>query len=184
MTMSYRTFALWISLISGTWLLSADAGLADVTASAPDAITIRIERTSKATPDVVWAQLSRISEWWGADHTWSGDATNLSLNLTQGGGFDEKLPDDGFVRHMAVIYCAPGKKLRMTGVLGPLQEFALQGTMTIDLEKSAEGSKLVMIYHLTGPYSPGLDKVAPMIDKVLTEQLESLARRSEKPDGK
>jgi uncharacterized protein YndB with AHSA1/START domain len=139
---------------------------------------------SKATPEVVWAQLTRISEWWSADHTWSGDAANLSLNLTPGGGFDETLPDGGFVRHMAIIYCAPGKKLRMTGVLGPLQEFALQGTMTIDLEKTDAGTKLVMTYHLTGPYTPGLDKVAAIIDKVLTEQLESLVTRAEMPDRK
>jgi uncharacterized protein YndB with AHSA1/START domain len=180
MTKSCRSFALSICLISGTWLLSADPGFADVAASKSDAITIRVERSSKAPPEVVWAQLIRISEWWGADHTWSGDAANLTLNLTQGGGFDETLPEGGFVRHMAVIYCAPGKKLRMTGVLGPLQEFALQGTMTIDLEKVDEGCKLVMTYHLTGSYTPGLDKVASIIDKVLTEQFESLSTRAEK----
>ena len=39
----------------------------------------------------------------------------------------EVLPDGGFVRHMDVVFHQPGKTLRMTGGLGPLQGMGVSG---------------------------------------------------------
>ena len=39
----------------------------------------------------------------------------------------EKLPNGGGVRHMEVVYAAPGKALVMSGELGPMQVMAAAG---------------------------------------------------------
>ncbi len=94
--------------------------LADVQSAGEQNMSVQATVTVTATPEATWGHLLKIGTWWSSDHTWSGDAKNLTLNAVPGGGFDESLPGNGFVRHMQVIYSDPGKKLRMTGLLGPL----------------------------------------------------------------
>jgi hypothetical protein len=57
-------------------------------------------------------------------HTFSGNAHNLSIEEKAMGCFCEKLPDGGGVSHMEVVYFAPGKTLRLSGALGPLNTWA------------------------------------------------------------
>jgi hypothetical protein len=54
-------------------------------------------------------------------HTFSGDAHNLSIDDKATGCFCEKLASGGGVRHMEVVCADPGKKLVLSGALGPLQ---------------------------------------------------------------
>lgn len=168
-------------LVSVLGLLQA-MGSAEVKSSAADHFSVSIETEAKAAPDVVWHHLLRIGTWWSSSHTWSGDATNLMLNATPEGGFDETLPGKGgFVRHMKVIYAAPEKMLRMTGTLGPLQEEALNGTMTIRLTKREGVTAISITYKVSGHFEGGLDKVAPVVDRVLQEQFNRLVTVIEKP---
>ncbi|MFD1958873.1 hypothetical protein ACFSHP_06865 [Novosphingobium panipatense] len=37
-----------------------------------------------ASPEEAWAVLTRPSVWWDAEHTWSGEAANLSLDARAG----------------------------------------------------------------------------------------------------
>ncbi len=78
---------------------------------------------------------------------------------------------------MDVIFCQPGKTLRMTGALGPLQETAVQGTMTIVLKESGDTTVITTTYHLGGYFSGGLKNIAPIVDKVITEQFQRLEQR-------
>ncbi len=174
-----RTF---LPLLSVSLLcLSQAECFAEVKSSAADHFTVNIETEVKAAPDLVWHHLLKIGTWWSSSHTWSGDATNLALNATPEGGFDEKLPGEGgFVRHMKVIYVAPEKMLRMVGVLGPLQEEALNGTMTIRLTKRDDVTVITTTYKVSGHFEGGLDKVAPVVDKVLQEQFNRLVALIEK----
>ena len=155
--------------------------LADVRSSDADHFTVSSEYDVKAAPDVVWHHLLEVGSWWSSSHTWSGDSKNLTLNAKPGGGFDEALPaDGGFVRHLNVIYSAPEKMLRMVGVLGPLQEEALNGTMTITLTKRDQSTVIKVTYKVSGHFEGGLDKIAPVVDKVLQEQFSRLVFATEK----
>jgi len=71
---------------------------------------------------------------------------------------------------MEVIYLAPGKLVRMTGGLGPLQEVAVVGTMTIGLAPSNGGTKLEMTYAAAGYLPNGMSGLAPLVDSVLGGQ--------------
>ena len=157
---------------------------ADVETAGETHFTVVTSISVKAKPQAAWEHLLKIGSWWSSAHTWSGDANNLSLSVVPGGGFDEKLRNGGFVRHMDVIYSDPGAMLRMNGVLGPLQEFALQGTMTITFSEDGDATKISATYRVSGHFAGGLENVAPAVDSVLTEQFRRLGEIIEgRPPG-
>ena len=89
---------------------------------------VRNTAAINAPPAKVYAALTDgVGDWWDPAHTFSHNAHNLSLDAKPGGCFCERLPDGGGVEHMNVVYASPGKLLRLTGAIGPLQEAALAG---------------------------------------------------------
>jgi uncharacterized protein YndB with AHSA1/START domain len=137
--------------------------------------TVRTTLAIRGAPADVYRRLVRnIGDWWDSSHTFSGSAHNLSIEEKAAGCFCEKLPDGGGVRHMEVVYFAPGKTLRLSGALGPLQSMAAAGSMTIQLSPSDGGTKLEVTYAVAG-YSPaGLNTLAATVDGVLAEQFTRL----------
>ena len=163
-------------------LLASSAGgtlRADVQTAAECHFSVQTNVTVQATPRQVWGHLINIASWWSPAHTFSGDSQNLSLRLGTGGGFVEQLPDGGYVRHMEVIYSDPGSTLRMSGALGPLQEYPLQGTMTISIRPDGKRTTISTVYHVAGHFPGGLQQVASAVDQVITEQFQRLASRME-----
>jgi hypothetical protein len=139
--------------------------------------TVKQEVILKGSPMEVYNKMYRdIGKWWSSDHTFSGKASNLSIDATAGGCFCEKLDDGGSVRHMMVVYADPGKMLRLQGGLGPLQALAVTGTITFSFTESGEDTKLTCSYAVGG-YSPGgIRKLAPIVDMVLGQQLKNLQK--------
>ena len=66
----------------------------------------------------VWSALIQPGQWWSSVHTFSHDAHNLTLDPRAGGCWCEALPSGGGVRHMAVVYVAPGQTLRVGVSIG------------------------------------------------------------------
>jgi hypothetical protein len=102
------------------------------------------------------------------------------------GCFCEKLPNGGSVRHMEVILVQPGKTLRMSGAMGPLQALAVSAVATFSLAPEADGTKLEFTYTIGGYAPQGLTGLAPIVDNVLTEQITRLKNYVEtgNPAGK
>lgn len=114
----------------------------------------------------------RVAEWWNKDHTYSGDSANLSLAPTPGGCLCETLPESGGgIEHLRVTYVVPGERLVLTGALGPLLYQAVAGTMDITVERIAGGSRVVLNYKVAGFANGGADKLAPLVDQVLADQM-------------
>ena len=107
-------------------------------------------------------------------HTFSGDSHNLSIDDKPMGCFCEKLPRGGGVRHMEVVNVAPGKTLVLTGALGPLQSMAATGNLTIQLAPAGDGTKVGVVYAVTGYLPAGMNTLAPIVDSVLAEQFTRL----------
>ncbi len=107
----------------------------------------------------------------GQGSHYSDDPANLSLDERAGGCFCEKLPNKGSVEHMRVVYIQPPRMIRMTGALGPLQAEAADGTMAITLAKTEAGTRITMSYVAGGYIRAGADKLAPIVDRVLAQQL-------------
>jgi hypothetical protein len=124
--------------------------------------------------DVYHSLVADIGHWWDSMHTFSGSADNLSIDDRAGGCFCEKLKNGGSVRHLEVVFADPGKSLRMIGGLGPLQGMAVTGTMTWSLSKADTGTNVKVTYSVGGYRPGGLQKMAPLVDKVMFEQLKRL----------
>jgi uncharacterized protein YndB with AHSA1/START domain len=150
---------------------------ADVVDSSAGGFTVKtVVQISAPAMNVYRAMVDRVWAWWESSHTFSGSASNLSIDATPGGCFCEKLPNGGGVRHMTVVYVDPGKLLRLSGGLGPLGEMAVAGAMTVKVTENAGKTTVEMTYRVGG-YSPGgLEGIAKPVDGVLTTQLQRLKR--------
>ncbi len=143
--------------------------------SSASGFTVRTTLAIRAAPEDVYRRLVRnVGDWWNSSHTFSGNAHNLSLEEKTMGCFCEKLPDGGGVRHMEVVYFAPGKTLRLSGGLGPLQSIAAAGSMTIQLSASEGGTRLEVTYTVAGYLPAGMNTWAAPVDGVIEEQFTRL----------
>jgi uncharacterized protein YndB with AHSA1/START domain len=167
-------------------VLAVAALRAEVVDSSPAGFTSRNRVEIGAPAAKVYAALLKVGTWWDPEHTYSGDAKNLTIDARPGGCFCETWSKGSSIQHLEVIYADPGRALRLTGGLGPLQELAVVGTLTWALTESGGKTRLEQTY-VVGGYRPGgLQDLAPIVDGVLRTQLERLQRLVEtgKPDSR
>ncbi len=155
--------------------LSPHRAPAEILDSSAGGFTVRTTLAIQASPEEVYRRFVHdVDDWWSPRHTFSGDAHNLSIEEKAMGCFCEKLPGGGSVRHMEVVFLAPGKTLRLAGALGPMQSIAAAGSMTIQLSPSEGGTKLELTYTVTGYLPAGMNTWAAPVDGVLKEQFTRL----------
>jgi len=173
------------ALVAATVLLASPLA-GEVTASSEAGFVSRNTAQVPASAQSAWDALVAPSGWWNSEHTYSGDAANLSLTPEAGECFCERLPvakggsagqRPGSVEHMRVIHADPGKMLRLSGGLGPLQSEAVTGTLTITLKPADGGTQIVFEYVVGGHMRYKTAEIGPLVDKVLGEQLDRLAVR-------
>lgn len=171
-------------LLAALFCVLAPVALAEVADSAASGFTLKIETQIHASPADVYARLVRVGDWWSSAHSFSGDAHNLTIEERPQGCFCEKWAA-GSVRHMEVILAMPGKMLRMSGGLGPLQEIAT-GALSFALTPAEGGTKLETTYVVIGYTSKGMNTWAAPVDAVVTEQVTRLKNYIEmgNPEGK
>ena len=144
-----------------------------------------------AKPDDVWKRLLVPKEWWNPAHSWSGKTDGFYIDAQAGGCFCELLQDKatdgsvkprGSVEHMRVLFTDPGKVLRMTGALGPLQSEAMHGTLTVAMEplKEGAGTRISLSYVVGGYMRYKVADIGPAVDAMLGDQFQRLI----KPMGK
>jgi hypothetical protein len=173
----YLQHILWLIIVLG----KPGSLVAEVKDSSAVGFTIQDTLMISAPPlEAYHALVADIGSWWDPMHTFSGDANNLSLDDKAGGCFCEKLKNGGSVRHLEVVFADPGKTLRMIGGLGPLQAMAVSGSMTWLFSKTDDGSMITLIYSVSGYRFGGLQNMAPLVDKVMVEQLKRLKEFIEK----
>jgi uncharacterized protein YndB with AHSA1/START domain len=153
-------------------LLGAVVAHAKVMDSGAGGFTIQTSVQIKAAPEEVYRKLvESVGDWWNPAHTFSQDAHNLRIEDRPGGCFCEKLPNNGFVRHLEVILAMPGKRLVMSGAFGPLQNLAATGSMLIMFTPEGGGTKLEVTYRVTGYLPPpGMEAWSLPVDMTLSEQ--------------
>jgi hypothetical protein len=157
-------------MLAAVFCMAAPAMMAEVVDSSANGFTVKTTLSIKAAPDAVYRQIIRVGDWWDSAHTFSGDAHNLSIEEKPMGCWCEKLPNQGGVRHMEVVFLSPGKKLVMIGGLGPMQSMATAGTMTFQLSPAEGGTRLEMTYTVAGYRAEGLNSLAAPVDSVLAQQ--------------
>jgi uncharacterized protein YndB with AHSA1/START domain len=132
-----------------------------------------------------FAAFGQVGQWWNNQHTYSGDGKRMSLQMRPGGCFCEPLEGGGGIEHMRVTYVQPGKRVVLTGSLGPLLYEATAGVMDVKVERIAGGSRVTMNYRVAGFAKGGAAALAPLVDQVLGEQMKRFrvfAAGAPKPD--
>jgi hypothetical protein len=76
---------------------------------------------------------------------------------------------------LLVTFVDPGKTLRMTGGLGPLQGMGLSGALEFRLAPAAGGTTITLFYRAGGYTPDDLAAFAPIVDQVQALQLGGLA---------
>ena len=85
---------------------------------------------------------------------------------------------------MSVTFVDPGKLMRMTGGLGPLQGMGLHGALEWRFVEENGGTRITLWYRAGGYAPDDLTKFVPVVDKVQGLQLGGLAehlRKQAKP---
>ena len=161
-------------------VLQASSVSADVVDRGPTGFTLKTVVSIAAPTDRVYRTLVDVGSWWDREHTYSGDAKNLSIDARPGGCFCEKLSNGGGVEHGRVVNLTPGSLLRLSAVLGPLQELGVAGSLTFQVAAAGSGSSLTMTYAVGGYVPGGFEKLAPLVDGVMGHQVQLLKQSLEK----
>jgi uncharacterized protein YndB with AHSA1/START domain len=157
-------------------LALAGAARAEVVDAQPGGFEVKETADIAAPAAKVWEALGHIGEWWNPQHTFSGDAKNLSLALENGGCFCETLKGGGGASHMMVVDVQPGHAARLSGALGPLQSMGLAAHLTWTLTEKAGHTAFTQTYDVGGYAKGGAAALAAPVDSVLGEQLTRLKR--------
>ena len=177
-----RTF-IAVMLAAFVVTVAAPVAQASVHQSSDAGFVIRLAADVPASVEETWQAMVMPSQWWSAGHTYTGDPGNLALDARAGGCFCEEFPDPssrmapprGSIEHMRVIYVENGRVLRLSGGLGPLQSEAVQGTLTMVIKPIDSGTRIMWEYVVGGYMRTAPAEMAPLVDKVLGEQLANLA---------
>ncbi len=160
---------------------------AEIVQQADNGFVVQHSVTVSTDPDATFAMLRTPAKWWDKDHTWTGNAENLYMDAQAGGCFCELIPNEattesgapqrtlrGSVQHMQILYVDPGKLLRLSGGLGPLQGEAVTGALTFTLTPVKGGTRITMDYVVGGFMRMKTSEIAPAVDGVMVAQLSRL----------
>lgn len=146
------------------------ASHAEVVARGPTGFQLRYAVSSPLPPQAAYERFLAIGRWWSDAHTYSGKAAALRIDPVPGGCWCETLPNAGGVRHMTVAFVLPGKSLLFEGGLGPLLSMGVHGAMSVGFKARDAGSDVAVTYNVSGFAPADMEKMADLVDQVLTEQ--------------
>ncbi|MFO0413824.1 MAG: ATPase [bacterium] len=149
---------------------------AEVRARTDNGFTLGYERPVRAGSDTVLETVAMPSGWWSSDHTYSGDAANIRLDMIPGGCWCEAVPGGG-VKHAEVVMVWPGRRMvRFDAPFGPLQGMGADAVLTMTWADPPEGGERVLRWTFV-VNGPGTGAMADAIDGVMTEQFRRLGDR-------
>ena len=159
-------------LLAAALCIGSMPATAEVVSSSAHGIRLRHTVQLVVPVQAAYQSFTRIGGWWDGEHTYSGDPANLSLSVSPGGCFCERIPKSGGgIEHMRVTYVEPGQRLVLTGSLGPLLYEGTAGVMDVKFERIAGGSRVVLDYKVAGFAEGNGQAMAALVDSVLGDQM-------------
>lgn len=127
----------------------------------------------------VWDVVIQPAKYWGSDHTFSGKASNMTMEPKAGGCWCEALPNGGSVQHMTVGFFGPPKTLVLRGALGPFFNLGADGALTWTLAAKDAETDVTLTFRAGGYVKDGFAKWSAPVDQVLGEQIAHLKQAAE-----
>jgi len=164
------------ALAAASLMALVPPALAEVKDASASGFTTENSVEVMADPPSAWrALVEGIDAWWPKDHTWWGAAGRLTIDARAGGCFCEKSGQEQ-AQHLQVVFVEPGKLLRLSGGLGPLQGMGLFGILEWRLVPIDGGTRITYWYRAGGYTPDDLRSLAVVVDQVQAQQLGDLAR--------
>ena len=151
----------------------AGPAAAEVRTRTADGFTLTFEAPVTAPAEAVLEAVSRPAAWWSDAHTYSGSASNISVDLRPGGCWCEALPGGG-VKHAETVLVWPEQRMVMFDApFGPLRGIGADAVLTMSWPEAEGGSRtLKWTFVVNGPDGGAM---AGAIDAVMAEQFGRLA---------
>lgn len=160
------------SLVAAALLFTGAPAAAEVVNSGAHGFELAYSVKVALKPADALAAFANVARWWDSEHTYSGHASNLSLTTEPGGCFCERFPAGGGIEHLRVTYADPGKRIVLTGGLGPLLYEATSGVMDVKVTPDAGGSTVSVNYRVAGFANGGAAQMAALVDRVVGGMVE------------
>lgn len=103
---------------------------AEIVSRSENAFTLKFEGQTRLGPAGVADAFSEVEQWWDPAHSYTGDAANLSLDLTPGGCWCEAMPDGVLFDHGRVVSAVYGE-IRLHAPFGPLRDMATRSDLIV-----------------------------------------------------
>ena len=157
--------------------LVATSATAEVVEHRPDGFRLESRAVIETgTPEAAWAALVRIGDWWSDSHTYSGDASNISIAAEAGGCWCEVWPG-GQIEHGRIILAWPEQGLlRASAPLGPLQALPVNAVLTWQVRAREEGGVEIVQTFDVGGGAETTGQLAGPVDGVMSEGMQRLER--------
>ncbi len=143
--------------------LSAAPAAAEVAARTADSFTLRYAVGAEIAPDDIPGALADLPKWWDSAHTYSGSAANLSLDLTPGGCWCERLADGTDFDHGRTVSAAPDRFV-FDAPFGPLRGKTTKAELTVTWPAANRGLTPTWTMVVEGP---GIGAMADGVDAVM-----------------
>ena len=150
--------------------VAATPASAEVVERTPDSFTLRFSVGLETTPGDVALALESIARWWDSNHTYSGDAANMTLSLAPGGCFCEALPGGDVFVH-GRVKALDDEHLWLEAPLGPLRDRTTKADLIFSWPEANRGTAVTMTFTVEGA---GMGAFADAVDGVMDTQFDRL----------
>lgn len=144
-------------------LAAAAPAAAEVVSRGENGFTLKFAIRAEIDPGDIPHAFQALPEWWESSHTYSGDSKNLSLDLTPGGCWCEKLPDGTEFDHGRTLVVA-ADRIVFDAPFGPLRGKATKAELTATWPGVNMGWEPTWIFVVEGP---GVGVLADGVDAVM-----------------
>lgn len=163
------------ALLATACVAAAAPASAEVVSRSADGFTLRFAVGVEAAPEDVVSAVSELPQWWDPAHTYTGDASNLSLAFQEGGCWCEKLADGTVFEH-AVVTGITADRVTMNAALGPLHDKATKAELTFGSGPENRGRLVTIDFVVEGP---GLGVMADGVNIVMDQAFDRLIHQIE-----
>jgi hypothetical protein len=142
---------------------TAAPAAAEIVERSENGFTLRFTSATEIVPDEIPATLQDLPLWWDGAHSYTGDAANLSLDLSPGGCWCEKMPDGTGFEHGRTVSVEDGRIL-FHAPFGPLRGKATRADLTVTWPAVGRAGEPTWVMVVEGP---GLGAMADAVHGVM-----------------
>lgn len=161
-------------LLVAALAVMATPAAAEVSNRSDNGFRLTHERAVTASDEAILAAIGHPARWWSDAHTYSGSASNITVDLRPGGCWCEALPGGG-VKHAETVLVWPGERMiSFEAPFGPLRGIGADAILTMSWTDAPGGAERTLKWTFV-VNGPGAGAMADVIDAVTAEQFGRLA---------